>query len=230
MAKATILVVDDDSDIQELLDYNLVKEGYHVICADTGEQALKIAQSKLPEIVILDLLLPGIDGLEVCRRLKSDIKTKSIPIVMLTAKGEETDIIVGIELGADEYIIKPFSPKLLIARIRKVLRKKDEQKLDRTILRIHDLTIDPARYKVLIKTNPVDLTLSEFNILYTLAQRPGLVFTRYQIADAIHGINYIVSDRAIDVQIAFLRKKLGHRKDYIETVRGVGYRFKDGQS
>lgn len=227
MSKATILVVDDEEDIRELIELNLVREGYKVLSCETGEQALEIAGSKLPSLIILDLMLPGIDGLEVCRKLKSDLKTEHIPIVMLTAKGEEADIVTGLELGADDYITKPFSGKVLIARIRRILRKEVTYQEDKNVLKIQDLTIDPNRREVLVKNKPIELTFTEFNILRTLARRPGLVFTRYQIVDALHGGDYLVTERAIDVQIVSLRKKLGSYGKYIETVRGVGYRFKD---
>lgn len=227
MAKANILVVDDEEDIQELVKLNLEREGYGIITCGTGEQALKIATSKLPSLIILDLMLPGIDGLDVCKKLKNDPKTEHIPIIMLTAKGEEADIVTGLELGADDYITKPFSGKVLVARVRTVLRRMVEHIREKATIKIHDLIIDPARHQVLIKNKPIELTFTEFNILHTLAKRPGLVFTRYQIVDTIHGDNYIVTDRAVDVQIVSLRKKLGPYGKYIETVRNVGYRFKD---
>ncbi|MGD2093541.1 MAG: response regulator [Phycisphaerales bacterium] len=227
MAKANILIVDDEEDIQELVKLNLEREGYGIITCGTGEQALKTATSKLPNLIILDLMLPGIDGLEVCKKLKNDPKTEHIPIVMLTAKGEEADIVTGLELGADDYITKPFSGKVLVARVRTVLRRTVERIHEKRVIKIHDFTIDPGRHQVLIKDKPVELTFTEFNILHTLAKRPGFVFTRYQIVDAIHEDNYLVTDRAVDVQIVSLRKKLGSCGKYIETVRGIGYRFKD---
>jgi two-component system phosphate regulon response regulator PhoB len=177
---------------------------------------------------VLDLMLPGIDGLEVARQLKQDLKTAGIPIVMLTAKGEEADIVTGLELGADDYITKPFSPRVLIARIKAVLRRQSTQPKDPDqILNIGYLTIDSGRRAVSAAGNNVDLTFSEFEILLYLAARPGWVFTRSQIVDAVRGDNYPVTDRSVDVQIAGLRKKLGLHGDYIETVRGVGYRFKE---
>jgi two-component system phosphate regulon response regulator PhoB len=227
MDKPTILVVDDEEDIVELVELNIAREGYRVLTCGTGEQALKLAGSKLPSLVILDLMLPGIDGLEVCKKLKSDPKTENIPIVMLTAKGEESDIVTGLELGADDYITKPFSGKVLVARVRRILRRMVTAADDKAVLKVQDLTIDPSRREVLIEGKPVQLTFTEFNILHILAKRPGLVFTRYQIVDAIRGSDYLVTDRAVDVQIVSLRKKLGRYGEYIETVRGVGYRFKD---
>jgi two-component system phosphate regulon response regulator PhoB len=227
MDKPTILVVDDEEDIVELVELNIVREGYKVLTCGTGEEALEIAHSKLPDLVILDLMLPGIDGLEVCRRLKNNPKTEQIPIIILSAKGEEADIVTGLELGADDYITKPFSGKVLVARVRRVLRKSVAPIGEKATIRVHDITIDPARREVLVGNKPVELTFTEFNILHILAKRPGLVFTRYQIVDAIRGSNYLVTDRAVDVQIVSLRKKLGRYGKYIETVRGVGYRFKD---
>ena len=230
MAKGTILVVDDEEDIQELLTLNLAREGYDVVTADTGEQALELAQAKQPALTVLDLMLPGIGGLDVCKILKNNDKTRHIPVIMLTAKSEESDIVAGLELGADDYITKPFSSKVFVARVRRVLRKKPNDGPNGEVIKIHDMVIDPARRECVLKGKPISLTLSEFNILATLARRPGLVFTRYQIVDSLHGGDYVVSDRAVDVQITYLRKKLGDCKDYIETVRGVGYRFKDRRS
>jgi len=227
MAKEKILIVDDEEDVLELVRYNLDKNGYNVETAATGEQALAKARAKLPDLVILDLMLPNIDGLEVCKKLKGDSKTQNIPIIMLSAKGEEADIVTGLELGADDYVTKPFSPKILVARVRRILHRVTARYLEKAAVKIHELTIDPARRQVLIMDKPVDLTFTEFNILYALAKRPGLVFTRYQIVDALHGDDYLVTDRAVDVQIVGLRKKLGSCSKYIETVRGVGYRFKD---
>ncbi len=227
MPKENILIVDDEEDVLELVRYNLDKNGYRIETATTGEKALTKARTKLPDLIILDLMLPGIDGLQVCKKLKSDAKTEHIPIIMLTAKGEEADIVTGLELGADDYVTKPFSPKVLVARVRRILHKTIARDLKKAPVKIHELIIDPARRQVLIKNKPVDLTFTEFNILYVLAKRPGLVFTRYQIVDMLHGDDYLVTDRAVDVQIVGLRKKLGPCSKYIETVRGVGYRFKD---
>jgi len=227
MSKATILVVDDEEDIRELVELNLRREGYMVLTSETGEQALTLTRTKTPDLVVLDLMLPGMDGLEVCKRLKTDPGLQHIPVVMLTAKGEESDIVTGLELGADDYIAKPFSGKVLIARIRRLLRKTTEATDDKPLVKVHGLVVDPNRHEVSLNGKLVTLTLTEFNILHTLARRPGVVFTRYQIVDAIHGDDYLVTDRAIDVQIVALRRKLGSCGKLIETVRGVGYRFKD---
>lgn len=227
MANESILIVDDEEDVLELVRYNLDRNGYHVETASSGEEALTKARKKLPDLVILDLMLPGIDGLEVCRQLKRDARTDHIPIIMLTAKGEETDIVTGLELGADDYVTKPFSPKVLNARVRRILHRAASRDLEQPPMTIRDLTIDPARREVLVKGKSVSLTFTEFNILHALAKRPGLALTRYQIIDSIHGDDYLVTDRAVDVQIVSLRRKLGSCGGYIETVRGVGYRFKD---
>lgn len=227
MTKATILIVDDEEDIRELVELNLSQEGYKVIACETGEQALETVDSKLPDLIILDLMLPGIDGLEVCKKLKSNLKAENIPIVMLTAKGEESDIVTGLELGAEDYVTKPFSGKVLVARVRRILRKPATNTNSKNIIKIKDLVIDPNRREVLVKDKVIELTFTEFNILHTLVKRPGIVFTRYQIVDALHGSDYLVTERAVDVQIVSLRKKLGSYGKYIETVRSVGYRFKD---
>lgn len=227
MANEKILVVDDEEDILELVSFNLEKEGYKVSCVDTGEKAVEAA-SKAPDLIVLDLMLPGIDGLEVCRTLKNDTKTNNIPIIMLTAKGEEIDIVTGLELGADDYITKPFSPRVLLARIKTVLRRKKKAALDKhDVMKIDNMVIDPGKHKVKIDGKTIELTFTEFNVLHILAKRRGWVFTRYQIVDAVKGEDYPVTDRSVDVQIVGLRKKLGDYGKYIETVRGIGYRFKE---
>ena len=224
--KPHILVVEDEEDILELVSYNLQKEGYQVTQAMSGEKALQSVDEDPPQLILLDLMLPEIDGLEVCRRLKRDPETATIPIVMLTAKGEESDIVSGLEMGADDYVTKPFSPRVLIARVRAVLRRQRRgMASEDAILTFDKLTIHPGRHEVVYQGNVIDLTYSEFAILHLLARRPGWVFTRYRIVDAIRGEHYAVTERAVDVQIAGLRKKLGDAGDYIKTVRGVGYKF-----
>ena len=228
MAGDKILIVDDEKDILELIGYNLEREGYQIIKALSGEAALRSSRLEKPDLILLDLMLPGIDGLEVLKKIKKDSKTANIPTVLLTAKGEEADIVSGLELGADDYITKPFSPRVLLARIRAALRRQKEETVDlQSVIHIHDLEIHPGRRSVLAKGNPVELTFTEFQILFLLARRPGWVFTRSQIVDGIRGDDYPVTDRSVDVQIVGLRKKLGPFGKYIETVRGVGYRFKD---
>jgi len=232
MARESVLVVDDERDILELVKYNLDKEGYQVTVVATGEDALAATRTKMPDIVILDLMLPGVDGLEVCRRLKADPKTRSIPIVMLTAKGDEADVVTGLELGASDYVTKPFSPRVLTARIKAVLRRGDEADGDDATLRVNDLTIHVGRHQVIVDGAPAELTATEFRILVYLARRPGWVFTRQQIVDAAQGDDVFVNDRfvtdrSVDVHIVSLRRKLGTCGAYIETVRGVGYRLRD---
>ncbi len=227
MDKRTILVVDDEEDILDLIQYKLMREGYEVLCTETGEVGLAMAESKQPDLVILDLMLPGLDGLEVCKCMKGNSQTEHIPIIMLTAKGEESDIVAGLELGADDYITKPFSPKELVARMRAVLRRDEPKDTESKKIVAHNLSIDPDRYEVKAQGKKVELTFTEFGMLYAMAKQPGRVFTRQQLVEATHGDNYVVSDRAVDVQITGLRRKLGHCGKYIETVRRVGYRLKD---
>lgn len=228
MTHESILVVDDEVDILEMIRYNLERENYQVHCVTSGEDAVKTAKKEQPDLIILDLMLPGLDGFDVCRLLKGDSETSAIPIVMLTAKGEEVDIVTGLELGAEDYITKPFSPKVLIARIRTVLRRKRTGDIQNTdIIKIHNIHIDVTRFEVLVDSEPVELTATEFQILHFLAKRPGWVFTRSQIIDAVKGSDYPVTDRSVDVQIVGLRKKLLTAGQHIETVRGIGYRFKE---
>ncbi len=228
MPKEHILVVEDEEDILELLRYNLAKEGFRVTGVVSGEEALRAARSTPPDLILLDLMLPGMDGLTVCRELKQDARTRQLPIIMLTAKGEEPDIVAGLELGADDYVTKPFSPRVLLARLRAVLRRRAEEPPPAgDSLEFHEMTIHPGRHEVLVQGGPVDLTATEFRLLTFLARRPGWVFTRAQIVQGVQGEDYSVSDRAVDVQIVGLRKKLGPAGHYIETVRGVGYRLKE---
>ncbi len=230
MSKEQILVIEDEEDILALIHFNLVKAGYRVECATTGEEGFVKAREYSPDLVLLDLMLPGMDGLEVCRRLRKAPDTQKLPIIMLTAKSEEHDIVQGLELGADDYITKPFSSQVLVARAQAVLRRraKAEKSTDsEQPIEIHDLYIHPGRNKVQAADETIELTVSEFRLLYLLASRPGWVFTRTQIVDAIHGEGYAVTDRAVDVQIVGLRKKLGSCGEYIETIRGIGYRFKE---
>lgn len=229
MAKELILIVDDEEDILELVRYNLEKEGYLTCSAMTGEEALKVTREAHPDLIVLDLMLPGIDGLEVTRILKKDDTTSDTPIVMLTAKGDETDIVTGLELGANDYISKPFSPREMVARIRAILRRRKRFDLSKPVTQTiaGTMVIDHGRHQVSISDEPVDLTYSEFQLLSFLAEKKGWVFTRGQIVDAVHGKNYAVTERSVDVTVAGLRKKMGSLSHLIETVRGVGYRFKD---
>jgi two-component system phosphate regulon response regulator PhoB len=226
--KPKILVVDDEEDILELVRYNLSREGYQVTGSLTGEDALRKIRSDTFDLIVLDLMLPGMDGLAFTKTVKNDSRLRSTPIIMLTAKGEEADIVAGLELGADDYITKPFSPRVMIARVRAALRRQKETPEDEmAIVKIHELEINPGRRTVLAKGNPIDLTYTEFQLLLLLARRPGWVFTRSQIVDLIRGSDYPVTDRSVDVQIVGLRKKLGSYGKYIETVRSVGYRFRE---
>lgn len=228
MVRTHIVIVEDDPDIAELLAFNLAREGYETTVAGRGDQALAAIQGKGPALVLLDLMLPGIGGLEICRLLKAKPETAALPVIMVTARGEESDVVVGLEMGADDYIVKPFSMKVVLARIHAVLRRraKGPVKADE-IVKAHDITINPGRHEVLCGKTAIDLTASEFRLLHFLARRPGWVFTREQIVDGVKGEDYAVTDRAVDVQMVSLRRKLGKRGDYIETVRGVGYRFKE---
>ena len=227
--KKSVLIVEDEEDILALLHYNLIKAGYNAECASHGEEALEAIAAKIPDLILLDLMLPGIDGMEICRRLRDDETTHDIPIIMLTARGEEEDVVRGLELGADDYVTKPFSIKVLLARVQTVLRRRSnlQQQADGEELIRGDLRIHPGRSLVQIAGKNIDLTFTEFRVLEALASRPGWVFTRYQIVNAVRGEDYAVTDRAVDVQIAGLRKKLGSCGHYIETVRGIGYRFRE---
>jgi two-component system alkaline phosphatase synthesis response regulator PhoP len=230
MSKEKVLVVDDERNILRLLEYNLKEEGYLVKCVLSGEEAIVEAKTWKPQLIILDLMLPGMDGLKACRFLKSDNTTTSIPIIILSAKGEEADIITGLELGAADYVTKPFSPKILIARVKAHLRHKHVagKELEKRI-EVHELIIDISRREVMAGKHRVSLTATEFDLLVFLARRPGWVFTRNQIIGAIKGEDHPVTDRAVDVKVVSLRKKLKQAGRYIETVHGVGYRFKEEQ-
>lgn len=232
VVKKTILVVEDDEDIQQLVGYNLIKEGFNVEYADSGEQALeKVKAEEDTDLILLDIMLPGIDGMSVCKNLRSDNRTAEIPVIMLTAKSEDADVITGLDLGADDYITKPFSPKVLISRVKAVLRRKAKEAqqpvLSTDVITLHNLIIDTCKHEVVVDGEPVSLTLTEFNILELLAKKPGWVFSRQQIIDVVRGYDYLLSPRSMDVQVFGLRKKLGETGKKIETVRGIGYRMSD---
>jgi len=231
MTKEKILIVDDEQDILELVKYNLEKEGYEIVTAISGEEALAVAEGSLPDLMVLDLMLPGMDGLEVTRKIRSGKATAQLPIVILSAKGEESDIVSGLELGANDYLSKPFSPRELVARIRAIFRRRgqSEEREPGRVTREGEMVIDHDRHMVKINDRALELTLSEFQVLSLLAARKGWVFTRGQIVDAVHGENYAVTERSVDVTIAGLRKKLGTCASFIETVRGIGYRFRESQ-
>ncbi|MDX1774956.1 MAG: response regulator transcription factor [Desulfobulbales bacterium] len=234
MVKKLILIVEDEEDIQQLVGFNLIKAGFQVEYADSGEQALEIIKGRHPDLILLDIMLPGMNGIEVCKILRSENQTAEIPVIMLTAKGEETDIIGGFELGADDYVTKPFSPKILVSRVKAVLRRKvkgstptDPERGE--VITAENIVINPGRHEVTIDSRPVNLTPTEFGILKLLAKRPGWVFSRQQIIDEVRGYDYLITPRAIDVQVFSLRKKMGGAGKKIETVRGIGYRFNDSK-
>jgi len=229
MQKDKILVVDDEEDIIELVRYNLEREKYDVILAQTGEECLNEAKNQNPSLIVLDLMLPGIDGLETCKILKKDIMTKKIPIIMLTAKADETDVIIGLELGADDYIIKPFSPKILLARIKTILRRSKQEEGEKETIQMAGFELNITGREILYLGRNIEVTFSEFEIFKLLISHPGKVFSRLQIMQAGKGDNaYIVTERAIDVQIVNLRKKLRQGGKCIKTVRGAGYKFQTG--
>ena len=227
--RGRLLVVEDEQDLQELLRYNLEREGFSVACTGHGMEALRLAREDPPELIVLDLMLPGVDGLEVCRALRTEPATADVPVVMLTAKGEEADIVVGLEMGADDYVTKPFSPRVLTARLKAVLRRRAPAAVDEgeRALRRGRLHILPERHEVRVDGEPVELTATEFRLLHLLARRPGRVLTRQQILDALHEGFAAVTDRSVDVQVVSLRRKLGKAGGNIQTVRGVGYRLKE---
>lgn len=231
VTKANILVVEDDMDIQQLVSYHLIRAGYNVRCADSGEQGLELLAEEDFSAVILDLMLPGKNGMEVCAAIRENTQNQHLPIIMLTALGEEDDIIAGLDGGADDYVTKPFSPKVLMARVDAVLRRditgRTKEVEAEEVIAIHDLRINPGRHEVLVADKPVQLTSTEFTILLLLARRPGWVFSRQQIIDQVRGYDYSVTPRAVDVQIFGLRKKLDKTGEYIETVRGIGYRLRE---
>ncbi|MDD2463510.1 MAG: response regulator transcription factor [Desulfobulbus sp.] len=231
MKKPSILVVEDDTDIQQLVSYNLIKAGFNVTCADTGEEALQLLNRETFDAMVLDLMLPGKDGNEVCRVVRSQEQIKGLPIVMLTAKSEEDDIVCGLECGADDYVTKPFSPRVLIARLEASLRRKPEQGAaddeQAALISRHGMEIHSGRHEVRVNGEEVHLTASEFTILELMAARPGWVFSRQHIIDQVRGYDYSITPRAVDVQIFGLRKKLGQSGACIETVRGIGYRIRE---
>ena len=229
MSKEKIVVVEDEVDILEVLIYNLVREGYRVFGEPDGRRGLQIIQEKIPDLVLLDLMLPGLDGLQICRHLKADSETRSIPIIMVSARSEESDIVLGLELGADDYVTKPFSPRELLARVRAVLRRRMSSSAESVDLCIdcEGVSIDARRHEVVVDGVSVSFTATEFKLLNFLALHPGWVFTRDQLLSKIMGQENFIVDRNIDVHIQAVRKKLGSHRDLVETIRGIGYRFKN---
>lgn len=229
MRKTTLLVIEDDPDIVELLRYNLEREGFRVLIATDGEHGLADAARHQPDLLLLDLMLPGLDGLEVCRRLRAQEGTRGIPVLVLTAKSEEADVVIGLEMGADDYLTKPFSPRELIARVRALLRRaqRTDDESAKTRIELHGLVLDVTRHEVLYQGEVVPLTRAEFRLLWTLAQRPGRVYSRNQLVDEITAGEALIVDRNVDVHISAIRKKLGDAGKLIATVRGVGYKCAD---
>ena len=229
MAKTKILVIEDDRSLAEVLSYNLKQAGYEVLVATDGQDGLLQAQIKSPDIVVLDLMLPVIDGLDVCRRLRADVSTKDLLVVMVTAKAEESDELIGFSLGADDYVTKPFSVKVLLERIKALRRRRQTEGVtDEATTRL-GISVDRRRHQALAEGKPLQLTRSEFRLLDTLIRQPGRVFHRAELIDAALGEDTMVMERTIDVHIRALRRKLGEHADVIETVRGVGYRFRDSE-
>lgn len=228
MARESIVVVEDEPDIREVIEYNLTREGYRVSAADDGKDGIDVIRKEAPDLVVLDLMLPGIDGVEICRRLKADPLTRGIPIIMVTAKGEESDVVLGLGVGADDYVAKPFSPKELMARVRAVLRRgplKEERGAGERLV-YGGLSVDAARHEVSVDGKSLEFTATEFRLLYLLAANPERVFTRDHLIRRVIGEHAIVNDRNIDVHVRSIRKKLGKYRDTIRTMRGVGYRFR----
>ncbi|MDR3357039.1 MAG: response regulator transcription factor [Spirochaetaceae bacterium] len=229
MSRALILIVEDDEEIQELLSLAMNKEGWRLVMAKNGEDGLALLKKSAVDCVILDIMLPGIDGFTVLKRLKAEKAQDSVPVIMTTARGEDADIVAALELGADDYVVKPYSPRVLIARVRAALRRKEGRALpeaERNFLREGRLGLDAVKHEATLDGAPLDLSVSEFSLLNTFLSQPGRVFSRNQIIDEIHGADYPVTDRSVDVQVMSLRKKLGSAGDLIETIRGVGYRLK----
>lgn len=228
MNPSKVLVIEDESDIRELIHFHLLKENYHVLLAGDGEEGLRLTKKERPDLILLDIMLPKIDGLKVCQKIKANPQFKHIPIIIITAKGTEEDMVMGLDLGGDDYLTKPFSPKILMARIRSQLRKsQSRQKEQNQLTQISGIQIDPIKRKVSTQGGEIKLTYGQFQILHILTQKPGQVFSRSNIVDLVRGENHAITDRSVDVQIVLLRKKLGLQGNLIETVRGVGYRFKD---
>jgi len=228
MSKSTVLVIDDEKDLLELVEYNLRKEHLEVQTASDGQTGLELAFKHRPSLVILDLMMPGIGGMDVCRQLRADSRTSTVPIIMLTARAAETDRIVGLEVGADDYVTKPFSPRELVARVRAVLRRSSGPTVaGGAVIRRGQLVIDPVRREVVYKGTSISLTATEFRILEYLASRPGHVLSRDQIINTALGPDAAVTDRTIDVHMTSLRRKMGDGAGLIETVRGFGYKFRD---
>lgn len=227
MSKAQILIVEDDRSLADVLDYNLRQDGYQTVVSNDGQDGLRQAKLRSPDLIVLDLMLPLVDGLEICRRLRADPVTRNILVLMLTAKTEETDEVVGFSVGTDDYVAKPFSVKVLLERIRALLRRRDGNNTNGSILVSQGVMVDRERHRVTVDERLLDLTPSEFSLLEALVRQPGRVFSRSELIDAALGGDSLVLERTIDVHIRALRKKLSAHAVLVETVRGVGYRFRD---
>ena len=227
MKKPKIVVIEDEVDILEVINYNLSKEGFDVCSALDGEEGLALIKKEVPDLVLLDLMLPGLDGIEICRTLKADHSTRSIPIIMVTAKGEESDIVLGLGMGADDYVVKPFRPRELMARIRSVLRRGNFIEEGEGVVSIDELVIDINRHEVKLEGKIIVLTAMEFKLLHVLASNPGRVFTRENLLNHVSSDDTFIIDRNIDVHIRSIRKKLDKHRELIETIHRVGYRFRD---
>jgi two-component system phosphate regulon response regulator PhoB len=228
MSKSRILIIEDERDLCEVLTYNLQREGFDTLVAHDGQEGLRKAQMQLPDIVILDLMLPRMDGLEVCRQIRAGKQTRTIPIIMLTAKGEETDQVVGFSVGADDYVTKPFSPKVLLQRIRALRRRAESAAAPPDVIEHQGVSLDKIKHRALVEGHELDLTPTEFRLLECMLRQPGRAFTRQQLMDSAIEEGAVVLERTIDVHIKSLRRKLGSEREFIETVRGIGYRFREG--
>ena len=226
MSKPKLLVVEDDDDILKLLSYHLRSGGFDVLTSQNGMEGLEMARSHLPDLVLLDLMLPGLDGFEVCKELKRDQKTTPIPVIMLTARGDEVDRIVGLELGADDYVVKPFSPREIVLRVRAVLRRFTSDSSSETVWKKEGLVIDPESHQVTVDSEPIELTATEFKLLLELARNQGKVQTRDHLLDKVWGYQFDGYARTVDTHIRRLRQKIGPYAEWVETIRGVGYRFR----
>ena len=231
MKRQTIVVIEDEADIREVIEYGLAREGYDVATSGDGQEGLELVQNAMPDLLLLDLMLPSLDGIEICRQLKSDSATRHIPIIMVTAKGDESDIVLGLGMGADDYVAKPFSPKELLARIKAVLRRRPLREDGSAPERVTrgEVTIDVGKHEVRVAGESVAFTATELRLLHFLATHPGRVFTRDRLLSRVIGEDVVVVDRNIDVHIRAVRKKLGDSADLIETIRGVGYRFREDE-
>jgi two-component system phosphate regulon response regulator PhoB len=226
MGAELILIIEDDSEIQEMLKYSFAQEGWKLIQAGTGEEGLELLRKNGADCIVLDIMLPGMDGFKTLKKIRADESFRNLPVIMCTARGEEADIVAGLELGADDYVVKPYSPRVLAARIRAGLRRKETASETKTVIRHGKLSLDTARHLALLDETPLDLFATEFAILTQFMGNPDIVFSRQKLITAIRGPDYPVTDRSVDVQILGLRKKLKSAGDMIETIRGVGYRFK----